>query len=201
MACRYAGQAPAYVALAREAHRSLQANIGPQRAKHYLEFLASSLLIRLIDPMEIRLRRKKGFPKICLIDHGLRASWLQELVPLDPESLLKEPHLSDIAGHIAESALGVLFSTVSGLAIAHFPERNQDPEIDFVLTIGTKRVPVEVKYRRKIDPYSDTENLRAFIEKSSNNATFGVLVTQTDEAPVHDPRIIALPLSSVMLSR
>jgi hypothetical protein len=60
---------------------------------------------------------------------------------------------------------------------------------------------MEVKYQRKIDPLRDTEGLRTFIEKAINNAPFGVLVTQTDSEPLGDPRLVALPLSSLMLLR
>jgi hypothetical protein len=70
-----------------------------------------------------------------------------------------------------------------------------------VLTIGTRRIPLEVKYQRRIDPLADTEGLRAFIERRVNNAPFGLLVTQTDTDAVIDPRIVALPLSSLLLLR
>ena len=52
-----------------------------------------------------------------------------------------------------------------------------------------------------IDPQRDTLGLRAFLEKTVNNAPFGVLVTLEDGAEVRDPRIIALPLSSLLLMR
>ncbi len=87
------------------------------------------------------------------------------------------------------------------LGLTHVPARPAEPEIDVVLTIGTRRIPLEVKYQRRIDPLADTDGLRTFIERSVNNAPFGVLVTQADETPVLDPRIIALPLSSLMLLR
>jgi predicted AAA+ superfamily ATPase len=201
LACRYIGQAPALTILAREAQRVLAADIGPQRINHYLRFLGDTLLLRLVEPLEIRLKRKRGNPKICLADHGLRASWLQEIVPLAPEDLLREPHLSVLAGHIAESVTGATLATISALDLAHLPERSGEPEVDFVLTIGTRRIPLEVKYQRRIDPLRDTEALRTFIEKSVNNAPFGLLITQTDLEPVSDPRIVALPLSSLMLLR
>jgi hypothetical protein len=70
-----------------------------------------------------------------------------------------------------------------------------------VLTIGTRRIPLEVKYQRKLDPLADTEGLRTFLEKTANNAPFGVLVTQTDSETVVDPRIVTLPLSTLMLLR
>ena len=82
---------------------------------------------------------------------GLRASWLQEIVPLDPSGLEREPHLSTLAGHLAESAVGSALSTIASLELAHLPARTDQPEVDFVVTIGTKRIPIEVKYHRRID--------------------------------------------------
>lgn len=201
LACRYAGQTPGYALLAEEVNRALHAGVGPQRVREYLRFLHGSLLLRLIEPMEIRLKKRKGTPKICLSDHGLRASWLQEAIPLDPVQLDREPVHSDLAGHLAESAVGALLSTIGGLDIGHFPERGSEPEVDFVLTIGTKRIPLEVKYRKSIDPLRHTTGLRSFLEKEVYNAPFGVLVTRGDHDAIRDPRIVALPLSSLLLLR
>ena len=133
--------------------------------------------------MEIRLKKKRGSAKLCLVDHGLRASWLQEQVPLTPEDLADRPDLTTLAGHLAESVFGSVASTIPGLDIAHVPERRMDREVDFVLTVGAQRVPVEI------------------MEKSVNNAAFGLLVTQDDTATVDDPRIVTLPLSTFMLLR
>ena len=124
----------------------------------------------------------------------------RRLSPLSASELEKSPHLCVIAGRIAESAAGYFLSSVSGIDIAHFPERNAEPEVDFVLTVGDQRIPVEIKYRRRID-YKDTIGLRAFIEKAHYNAPFGVLVTQTDEPGSDDPRIISMPLSTLLLLR
>lgn len=201
LACRYVGQSPGSALLAREAQRALNANIGSQRVGHYLRFLGDTLLLRLVEPLEIRLKKRRGSPKICLADHGLRASWLQEIVPIDPEGLAQEPQLNPLAGHIAESVAGASLATISHLDLAHLPVRASDPEIDFVLTIGTKRIPLEVKYQRRPDGLRDTEALRTFVERAVNNAPFGLLVTQTDTDAVDDPRIIALPLSTLMLLR
>jgi hypothetical protein len=59
----------------------------------------------------------------------------------------------------------------------------------------------EVKYQAKLDPMRDTEGLRSFIEKAVNNAPFGLLITQDDSPGIFDPRIVALPLASLMLLR
>lgn len=201
LACRYVGQNPTNETLAREANRALNANVGPQRVAHYLKFLGDTLLLRLIQPAEIRLKRQRANVKICLADHALRASWLQEVVPLDPEALAHEPHLHVLAGRIVESVVGALLSTVPGLDISYLAARKGEPEVDFVLTVGTKRIPLEVKYTRRIDELTDTEGLRTYIEKAVNNAPFGVLVTLSDEVAVTDPRIICVPLASLLLLR
>jgi predicted AAA+ superfamily ATPase len=201
LACRYVGQCPRPDLLAREANRALTANVGPQRIRQYLRFLGDTLLLRLIKPLEIRLKRTRGSDKICLADHGLRASWLQEIIPLDPEELRSQAHLVPLAGRIAESVVGATLSTISQLDLAHLPARTGEPEVDFVLTVGTRRIPLEVKYQRRIQPLADTEGLRTFLEKSVNNAPFGILVSQTDDESVQDPRIVCMPLSSLMLLR
>ena len=201
LTCRYAGQTPTVSTLAEETRLSLSANIGVQRVTHYLRFLGDTLLLRLIPPLEIRLKRKRGSPKICLVDHGLRASWLQEQIPLTPEALAQRPELSTVAGHLAESIFGSVASTVPSLDISHFPERGLDREVDFVFTIGHQRLPIEIKYRRRIDPLQDTLGIRSFVEKAVNNAPFGILITQDDSVTVEDPRIVTLPLSTFMLLR
>jgi hypothetical protein len=52
-----------------------------------------------------------------------------------------------------------------------------------------------------LEPLRDTEGLRSFIEKAVNNAPFGLLITQGESPGVVDPRVVALPLSSLMLLR
>lgn len=200
LACRYIGQSPSQALYLDEIRRAMNANIGWQRVFAYLKFLDGTLLLRLVEPLELKLKRRRGASKLCLCDHALRAAWLQEVVPLTPEGLEQSPHLSDLAGHIAESVTGYFLRSIINLDVAHFPERGAEPEVDFVLTIGEQRIPVEVKYRRRID-YRDTQGLRAFIEKAHYNAPFGILVTLMDEPGSDDPRIVSLSLSTLLLMR
>jgi predicted AAA+ superfamily ATPase len=200
LACRYVGQAPNQALYLSEVRQAMAASIGWQRILSYLKFLDGTLLIRLIEPLELKLKRRKGSSKLCLCDHALRAAWLQEVVPLAPEDLEANAHLSDLAGRIAESTAGYFFRSIRGLDVAHFPERAAEPEVDFILTIGEQRIPVEVKYRRRID-YRDTFGVRSFLEKAHYNAPFGVLVTLDDDVSIDDPRIVCVPLSSLLLLR
>jgi len=201
LACRYAGQSPGQAVFVSEIQQALRANIGWQRILAYLRFLDGAMLVRLIAPLELRLKRRKGAYRLCLCDHGLRASWLQEIIPLEAQALLQSPHLHDLAGHIAESVAGYFLASIPHLDIAHFPEHGSEPEVDYVLTIGEKRIPVEIKYRHRIDDFRDTVGLRAFLEKTVYNAPFGVLVTMSDGWRVQDPRIVAVSLPSLLLLR
>lgn len=201
LCCRYAGQTPGQAVFVPEIQQALAGNIGWNRILNYMRFLDGSMLIRLVQPIELRLKKKKSAAKVCLCDHSLRASWLQEIVPLDPEPLSRNPHLSDLAGHLAESALGYFLASIPNLDIAHFPSRAAEPEVDFILTIGTHRIPIEVKYRRRIDPHEDTRGIRAFLEKTVYNAPFGILVTMDDDVIIPDPRIVAISLSSFLWLR
>jgi predicted AAA+ superfamily ATPase len=201
LCCRYAGQAAGPSAFVPEIQQALAGNIGWNRVLSYLRFLDGTLLVRLVQPIELRLKRRRAPAKICLSDHALRAAWLQEVVPLDPEGLAGSPHLSDLAGRLAESTLGYFLASIPNLDIAHFPERGAEPEVDFILTIGTKRIPIEVKYRKHIDPLDDTRGLRAFLEKTVYNAPFGLLVTLEDNVAIPDPRIIPISLSSLLWTR
>lgn len=200
LACRYAGQAPGQATLVTELQQVLQANIGWQRVLSYLKFLEGALLIELVRPLELRLKRSRGRSKLCVVDLGLRASWLEEVVPLERESLQRAPHLADLAGHLAESVVGAFLSGIPALDIAHFPERPTEPEVDFILTVGEKRIPLEVKYRQRIDNHRDTVGLRSFLEKRHYNAPFGVLVTMGEEKTL-DPRIVSVSLPSLLLMR
>ncbi|MBN1553251.1 MAG: ATP-binding protein [Phycisphaerae bacterium] len=201
LCCRYAGQAAGQAVFVPEIQQALAGNIGWNRVLTYLRFLDGTLLVRLVPPVELRLKRKKSPAKICLSDHALRASWLQEMIPVDPEGLNANLHLCDMAGHLAESILGYFLASIPNLDVAHFPTRGAEPEVDFVLSVGTRRIPIEVKYRKKIDIHEDTRGLRAFLEKTVYNAPFGILVTLEDDVQVSDPRIIPMSLSSFLWSR
>ena len=201
LACRYVGQCPSPTKLAQDVQRSLGANVGPQRVMQYLRFLDNTLLLRTVRPLEVRLKRSRGFSKLCLADHGLRASWLQELVPLEPGELAGRSDLGSLAGHLAESVVGTTLLSVQGLDLAHLPERKGEPEVDYVITVGDRRVPVEVKYQGQVDVERATRGLRAFLDRAEYRAPLGLLVTRGDGVAVDDPRVVAIPLSSLMLLR
>ena len=162
------GLAPAVSELAEQVSLSLNVPIDGRRVTRYLNLLADTLLVRLVPPLDVRMRKNRGGPKLCLADHALRACWLQEQVPLAPDALAECRELTTRAGHLADSVFDSAACTIARLHVAHLPSRGTDREVDFVLTVGIRRVPVEIKYQRRIDPYRDTLALRSFLEKTAN---------------------------------
>lgn len=83
--------------------------------------------------------------------------------------------------------------------MSHLPATNKEPELDFVITLGDQRIPIEVKYRNTVknEHYS---GLTAFISKPVNRAPFGLMITK-NEAVSADDRVIAIPLKSLLLLR
>jgi predicted AAA+ superfamily ATPase len=201
MACRYVGQCPGPALLAKEANQQLNASVGVQRVNHYLDFLDQTLLIRSIQPLEIRLKKRKGFAKLVLCDHALRAAWLQEIVPLDPVALeTAEESLVTLAGRIAESVLGYYFASLNAPDVAHVPGKTDVDEIDYVLTVGDHRIPVEVKYRRRLSG-KDFAGLAGFLDQRANSAPLGLMVTRDFGYQSLDPRVICVPLQAMLMIR
>lgn len=199
MASRYAGQAPSVKQLAKQINEVLQGNVGDQRVRKYLDFLDSSLLIRLIRPLEMRLKKQSGAPKICVADHAVRAAWLDEVIPLDSGALDANPLLADMAGRIAESCAGAFLASLLDQSVNHLPDRNGQGEIDFVVAAGAYRVPIEIKFRAKINPQRDTRNLSEFIAKEANNAPLGVLISRDEVTSELPTGIVSVPLRTLLL--
>ncbi|MBI4801052.1 MAG: ATP-binding protein [Elusimicrobia bacterium] len=201
MCCRYSGQYPAPLKLAEEIRRVYTGNIGTSRILYYLRFLDQAMLIKLVQPLELRLKRRKGYDKLCLCDHALRSAWLNEKIPLDSEGIDATPDYSQIAGHLIEGVIGYFLSDIAEITVNHYPERVREPEVDFIVTAGDVRIPVEIKYRRRIDAIEDTMGLKRFMEKADNRSCFGLLITRDDTEPDPDPRIVRMPASSLLLLR
>jgi predicted AAA+ superfamily ATPase len=199
LCCRYAGQAPSIGKLTQEIQTALSANIGPQRVRAYMKFLSDTLLIRLVQPLEIRLKKKRSDSKICLADHGLRASWLQEHIPLDIENDENNQDMATIAWFLAESVVGSLFSSIGGIDLSHLPGVGREPEMDFVIIIGDHRIPIEVKYRNTIKN-EHYKGLQYFMDKPINRAPFGILITKNETESI-DERVIVIPLKHLLILR
>jgi len=199
IACQYAGRTTSVGELAQEISLSSGEDADLEEVAHYLQVLADTALIRLL-PWPLLNRNRAWDPlKICLADHALRASWLQERVPLAPDVVDDGPELTTLAGRMAQSVLGATASVIRGLDADRVPTPPREPDLDFVLEVGDQQIPVQVNYRRRINPVRDTRGIRAFVEEPAKRAPFGFLITRKDGPAIDDPRIVAMPLSTFML--
>ena len=199
IACQYAGRTTSVGELVQETRPPSSENAGPEEFAHYLRALADTALIRLLPWPVLDLNRPWDAIKICLADPTLRASWLRERVPLAPDAVDASPELKTLAGHMAQSVLGTTASIIHGLHIDRVPTPPREPDLDFVLEVGDQQIPVQVNYRRSIDPVGNTRGIRSFVEKPAKRAPFGLLIMREDAPPIDDPRIVAMPLSTFML--
>lgn len=194
--CRYAGQSITAKSIHAELSQLGYDRISRDTIDDAIAFLVDSLLVAEIPPFE-GLGKKAAYPaKLCLADHFVREAWLQEQVPLDPTTLATVTEaVATQSGHLAESLVGAYFSTVPGLEISWFPATSSEEEIDFILTIGLKQIPVEVKYRRSIKA-EDAAAVRSFVSQPKYNAPFGIVITQ--EKSGEEDGVFFVPMHALM---
>ena len=198
-ACRYAGQTTSVGELVHEASHSSGEDANHEEFADYLQALADTALIWLLPWPVLNLNRPQDAIKLCLADHALRASWLQERVPVAPNALDASPELATLAGDLAQSVLGDTTSVIRGLDTERVPLPPRELNLDFVFMAGDQQIPVRVNYRRSIDPVGDTRGIKAFVENPAKRAPLDLLITRADGAAIDDPRIVAMPLSTFML--
>ena len=196
--CRYPGQYIKTNKLSDEISRLYGKNVRKIDILESLQYLEDSMLISRIPPLELGKKRPLEGNKICLCDHFIRQSWLQEVVPISPRLLEDAPEsVSTLSGQIIEGIIGYNLNTIAGLDIAWFPERQKEPEIDYVLTMGLKRLPIEVKYRRDKPNNGDLAGIKSFCSQKKYNAQFGLVITQEYAGPIGN-NVIAIPASTFL---
>ncbi len=157
------------------------------------------MLLHQVPPLEILLKKQARAPKYCICDHFVRNAWLQETVPLTGEALASAPEaVRSLAGHLIESIIGYYLMGIPGLEVAWFPQRKTEPEVDFVLTIGLRRIPIEIKYKRGRLDADDTKGVRAFCANEHYNAPLGLIITQNENRKIDDT-VIAISAPTFLL--
>jgi len=196
LCCRYAGQTPKPSLFAKEIRAVLDSTVAEADVLTQLGALDASLLVRMVRPLELHLRKNGDAPKLCLIDHALRASWFHEMIPLHGAKLAQHEVM---AGFLAESIAGICLLGIPGIALNWLPTRHPEPEVDFIITAGMNRIPVEVKYRNTVkrDAF---EGLQSFIRQEKYNAPFGILISK-NEVRGCPQGIVAVPLSTFLMLR
>lgn len=201
MACRYAGEAVKNRRFADELSQLAGEQVPEKRVEAALDFLAASLLLYRVPAVDM-LAKKGGHPsKLCVCDHFVRDGVLQETLPLDPAELGKvDQAVAGRVGHVVESVLGYFLKGIPGVDLSWFPPRANEPEVDFILSIGTTRIPVEVKYRRGGPERGDLAGIESFCNKPAYNAPFGLVITRSARGPLGETAI-AVPAATFLLLR
>jgi hypothetical protein len=123
---------------------------------------------------------------------------LQETVPLDARQLARAPAaVASMAGHLVESVIGYQLKGMPASEVSWFPPRSTEPEVDSVLTLGLKRLPVEVKHRAAVGP-ADCAATEAFCARPQYGADFGLIVPQ-DHADTIGDRMVAITAPGLLL--
>ena len=199
--CRYAGQGVRARHIKDEVAQVLGPGVRDKSVHDAIRFLANALLVYEIPPLEALTKRQAHPPKLCLCDHFVREAWLQERVPIAPRHLANANQpVSTTAGHLIESDIGYYLEGIPGADVSWFPARNQEPEVDFVLTLGLQRIPIEVKYCRGRPNARDLAGLTSFCSQAKYNAPFGLLITQELSGALDD-KIVALPAYALLSVR
>ncbi len=199
--CRYAGQGVRAGRIREEAAAILGPGVTDKSVQRAIRFLADSLLLQEISPLEALTKRQSHPPKLCLCDHFVRDGWLQETVPIAPRMLAgANQTVSTTAGHIMESIVGYYLKGIPGLNVNWFPTRKNEPEVDFIVTMGLHRLPIEVKYRRGRPGGGDLAGIQSFCGQTKYNAPFGLVITQ-DLSGKLDKYTIAVPAYAFLALR
>lgn len=196
--CKYTGHDISISKLCEGLNSTCSSSLKPAQIRKILEFFELSMLIKIINPFEHRLKNPKDNVKICLCDHAIRRAWLKEDVPLYGTNTN-----SDLAGHVMEGIIGTFFKSIKQLGVSYFPPvgkgKDAEGEVDFILEIGVHHIPVEVKYKN--DPCLGA-GMKSFLDKKVYNAPFGLIITK-DELPTNsfggDERVIPIAAKKLLM--
>jgi uncharacterized protein len=160
----------------------------------YLDYLESVFLVsRAQYYSESRAKRIRRQRKAYLSNPGLRNALLGRVsrrTLTDPQVL--GPQAEGLAH---DHAKRLVYCLDPGPTPEAFYWRDrQNREVDIVISVGGRPVPIEVKYRT--DPHRDLEGIRSFISANSD-APFGLVITR-DVLEIQG-RILFLPLSHFLL--
>lgn len=154
----------------------------------YLDFLKAAYLVSFSDPYApIRSRAER---KVYVNDAGMRntatsRAYIDSLSDSAETGLLAE----SIAGDHTRRLWAAL--DVGALPeMPHYWRSDRGDEVDIVIDLHGKPVPIEVKYRRQVEA-SDLRGLSRFADKFGSRVA---LALTQDHARLVDGRIVCIPL-------
>ena len=177
-------------------YRNLAETLGTQERTviEYLDYLERVYLVSQAQFFsESRAKRIRRQRKVYLTNPGLRNAILGSL---DRRTLSDSASIGQLVeGVVHDHAKRLIYCLNPGPDPQAFYWRDrQNHEVDIVIRISGKPIPIEVKYRT--DPSRGLEGLRAFLEETPESP-FGIVVTK-DLLDLRD-KVLFVPLSRFLL--
>ncbi len=172
------------------------AGVSPATARRYINLLETSFQVARIPAYAVnRGKRLIKAPKLFWTDTGLGA----HLAGLFNEEALVH---SREWGRWLENWVGLHLLVFAGLtsprsSLSHW-RTSHGQEVDFVLEAGRRLLPIEVKTTRRPSG-GDLRGLHAFLDIYPE-VPFGILACQCEAPLILSSRILALPISHLLLS-
>jgi len=171
------------------------ASLGLSTAHRYLNLLEASYLIHRLPAYSVnRTKRLIKSPKLYWCDLGLAAS-------LAGVSSLAELDRLNMRGRFIENLL--LMDVLAWREFRHprvevlFWRTTEGAEVDLVLEIPSKVVPIEVKASAN-PKLADTRHLRSFLSEYGESAPHGVILHTGDRAYRLGDRIWSIPIGALL---
>ena len=154
----------------------------------YLEYLKTAFLISESEFYATNLKVKQRNPrKIFFHDSGVRNSILNQV----DENLLKDSsELGLIAETIAYDHTKRLMFNLGASKNTNLSYWKNDKEIDIILELKKKPIPIEVKYANQINNKTISE-IKEFIQ--NYKSTFGIILTK-DTLEQKEGKVLLIPL-------
>jgi len=158
--------------------------------RRYLTLAEETFVIDRLPPF--MSNRRKGLTKdqkVYFRDMGLR----NHLCRKDTNDLLTFPDL----GHEAENFVHIVLNKLmahSRLSLPRFFFRSyQGQEVDFIVQLDDRLLPIEVKYQEKLNK-SDFRNLLTFMDDEKIQTGLMVTKNRFEPQPFDDKLIVVVPL-------
>ncbi|OGO92800.1 MAG: hypothetical protein A3F10_04690 [Coxiella sp. RIFCSPHIGHO2_12_FULL_42_15] len=158
---------------------------------NYYQILEDCMIVSKIDPLteSYTKRRLIKSPKYLFFDLGVRRACANEGVGL-PQKIM-----ADLFEHYVGNELVYQSQLKSSLIKVRYWRDTAGPEIDFVLDIAQRYIPIEVKWSDKPDLH-DARHIKKFIDEYKNIEK-AYIICKTPHRYKINGHILALPWQEI----
>jgi len=161
----------------------------------YMSLLENGLLISLSSNAKfgVRGRIRKLIKKVYINDVGMRNNLVNFL---DDSIITDNEQMGLLAETVAFNHCVRLQYNITGVKSNVFYWRGGNKEVDVVLTYKDKMLPIEVKYRNKIDA-DDFSGINSFFKEEKKTAGFGIIISK--DTLTLSNNVVVMPLMLFLL--